>query len=218
METCSTPESHVLIPLLKTCAVYSSLLYVTYLHFSDDCICIIMHRYIYPYVHMSIVRFVYLSYLISSYLICSYLIYLSIYLSIYPISMFLSLFLPSFLSRLVLSHLILFHSIKSIQHDLRHLIFSICLSAQLPSYLPIFGKEALIKYYLSYLPGNVDLEEARSRLTTICCNAARRERWMWWLWVRVPGFGFVRNTPKKIRIATLQMWDYPVWLGYFRCI
>jgi len=30
--------------------------------------------------------------------------------------------------------------------------------------------EALIKYYLSYLPGNVDLEEARSRLTTICCN------------------------------------------------
>ena len=30
--------------------------------------------------------------------------------------------------------------------------------------------EALIKYYLSYLPGDVSVEDARSRLTTICCN------------------------------------------------
>lgn len=30
--------------------------------------------------------------------------------------------------------------------------------------------ETLIRYYLSYLPGDVSVDDARSRLTTICCN------------------------------------------------
>ena len=36
------------------------------------------------------------------------------------------------------------------------------------------NQEALIKYYLRYLPSGVSPQEARSRLTTIACNATRR--------------------------------------------